>query len=55
MVDDLRIDNIDHILNWKESGELPLILVDLKMSVDQYLKRLMRSPMRSLSDVINFN
>lgn len=54
-MDNLHIANIDKILNPGHSGELTVMVADFKTSINAYLKELIDSPMRSLSDIIAFN
>ncbi|XP_047321899.1 probable amidase At4g34880 [Impatiens glandulifera] len=53
--DDLKIANIDIILNPFESGESVAMLAEFKLSINVYLKDLISSPVRSLADIIAFN
>ncbi|XP_058190841.1 probable amidase At4g34880 isoform X2 [Rhododendron vialii] len=55
VVDNLHIANIDKILNPAHSGELMVMVADFKTSINAYLKELINSPVRSLSDIIAFN
>ncbi|KAL3730864.1 hypothetical protein ACJRO7_027827 [Eucalyptus globulus] len=55
LVDNLKIDNIDIILNSVASGEAIATLAELKINLNAYLKALVVSPVRSLADVIAFN
>lgn len=55
VVDNLHIANIDKILNPGHSGELTVMVADFKTSINAYLKELIDSPVRSLSDIIAFN
>ncbi|XP_041010133.1 probable amidase At4g34880 isoform X2 [Juglans microcarpa x Juglans regia] len=55
VVDNLKIENVDIILNPKRSGELTAMLAEFKVSLNDYLKELISSPVRSLSDIIAFN
>ncbi|KAK3194898.1 hypothetical protein Dsin_026208 [Dipteronia sinensis] len=55
VVDNLKITNIDDILNSSASGELLTLLAEFKVSLNSYLKGLVASPVRSLADVIAFN
>lgn len=55
IVDDLEIADIDIILSPKRSGELTVMLADFKLLLNDYLKELVSSPVRSLADVIAFN
>jgi len=38
-----------------QSGERALMLAEFKLSLNSYLSELATSPVRSLSDIINFN
>ncbi|OMO92848.1 Amidase [Corchorus olitorius] len=55
IVDDLQIANIDIISDLTKSGELMLLLAEFKSSLNEYLKELKVSPVRSLADIIEFN
>ncbi|KAK4835389.1 hypothetical protein QYF36_009103 [Acer negundo] len=55
VVDNLKIANIDDILNSSASGELLTLLAEFKVSLNSYLKGLVASPVRSLAEVIAFN
>ncbi|EEF34109.1 amidase, putative [Ricinus communis] len=55
VLDNLEITNIDWILNPKRSGEFTLLIAEFKLSLNDYLKELTTSPVRSLADVIAFN
>ncbi|KAF8012528.1 hypothetical protein BT93_I0631 [Corymbia citriodora subsp. variegata] len=55
LVDNLKIDNIDIILNSTASGEAIALLAELKINLNAYLKDLVVSPVRSLADIIAFN
>lgn len=55
IVDDLEIPNMNIISNPGKSGELTTMLAGFKISVNEYLKELVASPVRSLADVIAFN
>ncbi|KAL1186517.1 hypothetical protein V6Z11_A01G183300, partial [Gossypium hirsutum] len=55
MIDDLNIPNIDIISNSIRSGELMLLQSEFKSSVNEYLKELAISFVRSLADIIDFN
>ncbi len=54
-MDNLEIADVDVILNQKRSGELTAMLAEFKVSVNDYLKDLISSPVRSLADIIAFN
>lgn len=55
IVDNLQISNVDVILNSYESGEFIAIIAEFKVAINDYLKKLIRSPVRSLADIISFN
>uniref|UniRef100_A0A5B7BGX7 Putative amidase n=1 Tax=Davidia involucrata TaxID=16924 RepID=A0A5B7BGX7_DAVIN len=55
IVDNLDITDVDVILNFYQSGEAVAILAEFKMSINDYLKELVSSPVRSLADIIAFN
>ncbi|KAL7236980.1 hypothetical protein ACSBR1_020129 [Camellia fascicularis] len=55
VVDNLHIANIDEILDPHRSGELMVMASDFKISINAYLKELITSPVRSLTDIITFN
>ncbi|XP_047328960.1 probable amidase At4g34880 [Impatiens glandulifera] len=55
LIDNLEITNIGQILNFSSSGEEVALLAEFKLSINAYLKALVSSPVRSLSDAINFN
>ncbi|XP_038902577.1 LOW QUALITY PROTEIN: probable amidase At4g34880 [Benincasa hispida] len=55
IVDHLEIADIDIILSSKRSGELTVMLAEFKLLLNDYLKELIGSPVRSLADVIAFN
>ncbi|CAK9315342.1 unnamed protein product [Citrullus colocynthis] len=55
IMDDLEITDIDIILSPKRSGELTVMLADFKLLLNDYLKELITSPVKSLADVIPFN
>ncbi|KAJ9189601.1 hypothetical protein P3X46_000875 [Hevea brasiliensis] len=55
IVDNLEITDIDTILNPKQSGELTLMLAEFKLYLNDYLKELITSPVRTLAEVIAFN
>ncbi|XP_065865374.1 probable amidase At4g34880 isoform X2 [Euphorbia lathyris] len=55
IVDNLEIANISMILNPKRTGEMTLMMAEFKLSLNDYLKELIVSPVRSLADVIAFN
>uniref|UniRef100_A0A2N9HEC8 Amidase domain-containing protein n=1 Tax=Fagus sylvatica TaxID=28930 RepID=A0A2N9HEC8_FAGSY len=51
----IPVGDVDVILNQKRSGELTAMLAEFKVSVNDYLKDLISSPVRSLADIIAFN
>ncbi|KAL3814048.1 hypothetical protein ACJIZ3_015316 [Penstemon smallii] len=51
----LEIANVNTILNFSLSGEATAILAEFKISLNDYLKELVTSPVRSLAEVIAFN
>ena len=55
LIDHLEIANINVILNVTLSGEVIVLLAEFKLSLNEYLKDLVVSPVRSLADVIAFN
>ncbi|XVF67882.1 hypothetical protein PTKIN_Ptkin10aG0157600 [Pterospermum kingtungense] len=55
IIDDLEIQDIDIISDLYRSGELMLLLAEFKSSINEYLKELAVSPVRSLADIIDFN
>ncbi|KAK6136642.1 hypothetical protein DH2020_029625 [Rehmannia glutinosa] len=55
VIDDLKIDHIETILEPNHSGEISIMMADFKTSINVYLKELEDSPVRSLADVIAFN
>lgn len=55
VVDNLEIENVDVVLNPGRSGELTAMLAEFKIALNDYLKELVVSPVRSLADVITFN
>ncbi|KGN61907.1 probable amidase At4g34880 [Cucumis sativus] len=54
LVDNLMIDNLEQIFDGS-SGEQIALLAEFKISLNAYLKELVASPIRSLSDAIEFN
>lgn len=54
-MDNLEISNISEIMNPHHSGEITAMLADFKHSIDEYLKELESSPVKSLADIIAFN
>ncbi|XP_050233723.1 probable amidase At4g34880 [Mercurialis annua] len=55
VLDDLQIANIDVIMDSTQSGEALVILAEFKLTINQYLNELVKSPVRSLADIISFN
>ncbi|KAI9181227.1 hypothetical protein LWI28_012699 [Acer negundo] len=55
IVDNLEISNVGVISNPSKNGELTAMLAGFKTSVNDYLKDLVSSPVRSLADIIAFN
>ncbi|CAA0807692.1 Amidase family protein [Striga hermonthica] len=55
VIDNLKIEHIDTILEPNHSGEISIMMADFKSSVNAYLKELENSPVHSLSDIIAFN
>lgn len=55
MLDNLQIPNIDIIMDPNQSGEEIALLTEFKLSINQYLQELVKSPVRSLADIISFN
>ncbi|RVW96606.1 putative amidase C869.01 [Vitis vinifera] len=55
LVDNLEIENVDIILNPYESGESTALLAEFKLNINEYLKELTHSPVRSLAGIIAFN
>ena len=55
IVDNLEIENVNIVLNPGKSGELTSMLAEFKLSINDYLKELVASPVRSLADIIAFN
>ena len=53
-MDNLMIDNLEQIFDGS-SGEQIALLAEFKISLNAYLKELVASPIRSLSDAIEFN
>lgn len=54
-MDNLEIANINTIVNPSRSGELTLMMAEFKLSLNDYLKDLIISPVWSLADIIAFN
>lgn len=55
VVDNLEIPNIDVVLDPYQSGEAIVMLAEFKLTINQYLEELIKSPTRSLADIIVFN
>ncbi|PSS25996.1 Amidase [Actinidia chinensis var. chinensis] len=55
IVDDLEITNVEVILDFSKSGEAVALMAEFKLALNDYLKELISSPVRSLADVIAFN
>lgn len=55
LVDNLEIPSMNVINDAVQSGERALMLAEFKLSLNFYLSELATSPMRSLSDIIEFN
>lgn len=55
VLDNLEIDHVDKILNPNHSGEMSIMMAEFKSSINDYLKELDNSPVRSLADIIAFN
>ncbi|KAI5020544.1 hypothetical protein ZWY2020_045432 [Hordeum vulgare] len=55
LVDNLEIPCMKIINNAVQSGERALMLAEFKLSLNSYLSELAISPVRSLSDIIDFN
>ncbi|KAM6541611.1 hypothetical protein CsatB_006058 [Cannabis sativa] len=55
IVDNLEIENIKTVMNPGKSGELTSMLAEFKLAINDYLKELVVSPVRSLADIIAFN
>jgi len=53
--DNLEIPSMNVINDAVQSGERALMLAEFKLSLNSYLSELATSPVRSLSDIINFN
>lgn len=53
LVDNLTIYNIDTIFS--SNAETIALVAEFKVAINSYLKRLVKSPVRSLADVIQFN
>ena len=55
IVDNLEIDNIDTVLNPGESGESKALAAEFTLNINEYMRQLITSPVRSLADIIAFN
>ncbi|CAN1247764.1 Probable amidase At4g34880 [Linum perenne] len=55
VVDDLEINNVDLILHPFQSGEMKVMMAQFKLAINHYLAQLVKSPVRSLADIIAFN
>ena len=55
LVDNLEIPSMNVINDAMQSGERALMLAEFKLSLNSYLSELATSPVRSLSDIIEFN
>ncbi|KDP27570.1 hypothetical protein JCGZ_19575 [Jatropha curcas] len=55
LIDHLEISKIDEIINPFKSGERFGLVADFKPAINAYLKNLLKSPVRSLADLIVFN
>ncbi|XP_044451948.1 probable amidase At4g34880 [Triticum aestivum] len=55
LVDNLEIPSMKVINDAVQSGERALMLAEFKLSLNSYLSELASSPVRSLSDIIDFN
>ncbi|GAA0142169.1 hydrolase [Lithospermum erythrorhizon] len=55
ILDNLQIEHVNKILDPNHSGEITLMMTDFKTSINNYLKELIDSPVRSLADIIAFN
>ncbi|CAO2833020.1 unnamed protein product [Amaranthus hypochondriacus] len=53
LVDNLELPNMDELMS--SNDEKMLMLAEFKVSLNSYLKELIKSPVRSLADVIAFN
>ncbi|CAN8229381.1 unnamed protein product [Cochlearia groenlandica] len=52
VINNLTIPNVEVILGFIDSGEETAVLAEFKMSLNAYLKELVKSPVRSLAEVI---
>ncbi|KAI3446224.1 hypothetical protein Pfo_002889 [Paulownia fortunei] len=55
VIDNLKIDHVETILDPNHSGEISIMMAEFKTSINVYLKELGNSPVRSLADIIAFN
>lgn len=55
VIDNLKIDEIETILDPSHSGEISIMAADFKTHINVYLKELENCPVRSLADIIVFN
>ncbi|KAL0365635.1 UNVERIFIED_CONTAM: putative amidase [Sesamum angustifolium] len=55
IVDNLKIDDVETILEPNHSGEVSIMMAEFKAAINIYLKELVDSPVRSLADIIAFN
>jgi amidase len=55
LVDNLEIPSIKVINDAVQSGERALMLAEFKLSLNSYLSELATTPVKSLSDIIDFN
>ncbi|KAJ7982255.1 Amidase family protein [Quillaja saponaria] len=55
LVDNLVIPNISTIIDFNLSGEKLALLAEFKIALKAYLEELTYSPVKSLSEIINFN
>ncbi|KAH7669032.1 amidase protein [Dioscorea alata] len=55
LVDDLEIANASTIVDFMNNGEFLVLPAEFKQSLNEYLSELIYSPVRSLTDIIDFN
>ena len=55
LIDNLEIENIDEVLDPGLSGESMALAAEMKIGINQYLRELISSPVRSLADIIAYN
>ena len=55
VVDNLKIADVETILEPNHSGEILVMMAEFKTSINAYLKELIDSPVSSLADIIAFN